>query len=311
MPKIKNTPEEIYIEKFETEKVKKILNEYGVCVVENHFKEKAETWKKELIDWLVGLNPELEKDWITHNMPYGPKKGMMQSLVSHAPTVWKIREECYPLFKELWNDEELLTSLDGSTIFPPVKTAMPDWPHIDQTDPTLDCIQGQVVLNESSACFRCTPKSHKDHEEILELTGAKENKRNWLKFTTEQVKTLRKKYEHWQVKVLAPAGSVIFWKSNLIHSAKSNDKNEKNWRCVVYVCQRPKKHFKEEDIETVKKAATEGLTTNHWGTHIFPPRRNRFEKKHAEVIEKLTDNPEKLVIEYNELLLKLTGQKDW
>ena len=69
-----------------------------------------------------------------------------------------------------------------------------DWPHLDQTlphDPYL-CVQGQVLLTNSTASFRCTPKSHLKFAEILAACGVAENStHNWLKFTDEQVELVQ------------------------------------------------------------------------------------------------------------------------
>ena len=86
----------------------------------------------------------------------------------------------------------MITSIDGINIKPnlvgPYDNSNPsistssdftlnastDWAHIDQTsgDP-LKCVQGQIVLANTTACFRCSPKSCFLFNEIMKITNTK------------------------------------------------------------------------------------------------------------------------------------------
>ena len=310
---------EIYLETYDLKKTQDTLEKYGVVVLLNYFsKDQAETWKSDLIKWLGDLSPALNvKDtttWCPKNMPYGPRPGMMQSLVSHAPTVFEIREAMYPLFKDLWDTEKLYCSLDGASVHPPIyetKRAK-DWPHIDQTRTDVKCIQGQVVLSESTATFRCTPKSHLKHQEIIELCAKEGDTSNWCKFNQLQLKVIQPMFDKWQLPIYSPPGSVILWYSNTIHSAARNQKKDKGWRAVVYVSMRPTEQYTTQNKSTLRKAAISGRTTNHWGSNTFPKRPGFYmQDRRSDAIEVLTDHPEQLVPEHTPLMQKLLALEEW
>jgi hypothetical protein len=148
------------------------------------------------------------------------------------------------------------------------------------------------------------------------MFGKRNDPSNWLKFNAQMMKKMEeampKIFKYWQVPIHSPRGSVIFWKSNTIHSAKLNDKGDFTWRGVVYVSMRPAEQYSKQDRQTLTKAALNGLTTNHWGNSIFAKRPGfGFQNKRSPSIEKLTNNPELLVLkrdEWTPLLLQLTGQ---
>ena len=307
-------PAEVYIDAFDGDRVNEILDEWGVCVVKSHFTaEYSEVAKTRIVDWLEKLSPQLKSKWSINNLPYGPRFGMMQSLVGHCPAVWELRERLYPLFREIWKEDALLTSIDGASVHPAVVHKSADWPHIDQTKVDVRCVQGEVVLTDTTATFRCTPKSHKKHLELLKMADKVDDASNWLKLDGAMQAKLKPLFEHWQVPIHAPAGSVIFWLSNTIHSAKRNDPIDDGWRCVVYICQRPESHFTERQKKTLRRAATEGRTTNHWVTRLFPKRPgSMYRNPHAKEIEQLTDNPEQVVMPNpSPLLRKLTALEPW
>jgi len=282
------------------ETVKNVLDKYGVVVIQNYFK-KPEKSKKRIVKWMVSISDELTEDketWKSSNMPYGPRYGMMQTLVTHCPEVWKIREKMYPLFADLHNTKELYTSMDGASVHPPPTKKSPtkDWPHIDQTKSDPWCVQGQAVLTTSTSVFRCTPKSHKKNKEILELCGVEENSSNWLKFTPDQIEQLKEMFKFWQMPIYAPAGSVILWNSKTIHSAQHQLQNDNSWRCVVYVCMRPQDQFTNRNKTTLKRCVQECRTTNHWGTRMFGKRQGSFRglRNRNQSLENLSENPERI-----------------
>jgi hypothetical protein len=309
-----SVPDEIYLDTFDADLIRQTLDQWGVAVVRSHFTSaEADAWLQEIKDWLISIGDGLTHDpstWTTYYLPYGPRLGMMQSLISHCPTVWKIREAFYPLFCNLHQETQLYTSIDGATVHPYIPDEGKDWPHIDQTIVDVDCIQGQVVLTDTTASFRCTPESHKQHEEILDMFGKRDEPSNWLKFDVDQITALKDRFnfKYWQVPIHAPKGSIIFWKSNTIHSAKKNDLHDETWRGVVYVSMRKASEYSSADAEVLKRAAIEGRTTNHWGTFIFPKKPRYCFSAQSPALAELTQNPELVVTPLSPLLMKLTAQ---
>lgn len=259
------------------------MEELGYEIIEDVIENPEEIFE-EIKTWMTDTF-EIEK-WKLFNLPYGPRYGMYQGLVGHCPTIWKLREKVAPIFAEKWDCEttDLITSIDGASVFPPMYRKTNDWPHIDQTGEGLKCYQGQVVLTNTTASFVCTPRSHLKHQEVVDLYDAKDN---WCK-----VPEAKELFDEWQIPIIAKAGSMILWDSRLIHSAKRQDRGDDSWRCVVYICQRPKSHYTKRNLTTIKNAAINGRTTNHWGSRTFPKKFHR--QKRNDIIDEYSENPEKL-----------------
>ena len=297
--------------------IRQKLDEYGLAIIENVIPDdKCDEYVKTSVDWLGKLIKPLSRapeTWTFENLPSGPRKGMMQSIISHSPVAWELREKLYPLFSALHGTKDLITSLDGATILPPIQGSNKDWPHIDQTksEDDIKCFQGQVVLTNTTACFRCTPKSHLKHKEIVETLEIN-RKNQWYKFKDIDISTISPWFDEWQIPIQVSKGSIILWRSTTIHSAKYVDDPKiykplyswDGWRCVYYICMRPKKQFTKTGLKTIKKAALEGRTTNHWGTKTFPKRQRYDDGKHRSV-DKLLDDPTVVVQELNEVQKKL------
>ena len=271
--------------------VRNILNEYGVAILEDYFSDDyADQVFEEMKNWMIGLKIGLtkkENTWISRNMPLGPRYGMYQSIVSNAPIFWALREKFHPLFSTILQNEELITSIDGASVYPaqnvPVKKST--WAHIDQTESSeFMCYQSQFIATDTNASFVCTPKSHLHHKKILRMIGNTKPKKNWHKFSDGEVLKLVKIFgDEYQIPILAKKGSVIFWDSRTIHAAKYQETRDDTWRAVFYISMRPKQMFNDNDLKTVQTAVTEGLTTNHWATTIFKPF-DRYNQKAPAVI---------------------------
>ena len=312
---------------FKTKLVKQFkLN--GVAVINNVFTDiECDTYMDGIVNNFIRLGTGLKKDdiktWTDYNLPPQTRPGLYQSLMTNLQQIWDIRshQNIKSIFKILYyklrNKEidEFIVSGDGINIKPnmgplhnPQKSK--DWPHLDQTirKDTYKCIQGQAVLTNTTASFVASPKSHLLYEEILDKLGIDSNdKSNWAKIkpeNIEEIKTiiLAKKGSKWQIPILSKKGSFIVWASSLVHSAKLQDKIEPishgdiylGWRCVVYVCYRPKEEFTLKEIEKRKQVFETNRVTNHWGTKIFPKKqggRFLFTEKRHDIIEAMLNNP--------------------
>lgn len=292
------------------EQLQRLRNE-GILVIEDVFSaEECDKHCRNLILEMMRLSPDLKVNmetgvadtatWKACNLPPGPRSGLLQSVVSVFPTVMELRtdDRVRYIFKRAYDFlhasnyklEEFFTSMDGINVRPHMKKyrteKTKDWAHIDQVTrncPEL-CIQGQVVLSDTTACFRASPKSHLVHDELLDEFGAPSGGKQWFKFTAEQCDIARKRVEsiggQWQVPIMARRGSVILWFSSVIHSAMvqteeklpGQDSIWRNWRMVVYVCHRPKKAIKSRKTHArrLKQCLDEGRVTNHWGSNMFP-----------------------------------------
>lgn len=128
------------------------------------------------------------------------------------------------------------------------------WLHIDQSvDHTgFACVQGLVqltpALQAGDASFECVPGSHHFHDVLETLLGRtidkKTRKDNWLKFTDEDKVQINASASAL-VSVKAPAGTLIWWDSRLMHQGGTIRADAKHPRplptprFVVYTCFQP------------------------------------------------------------------------
>ena len=208
------------------------------------------------------------------------------------------------------NISDFVTSVDGITIKPPGppyhnNKPKDDWPHLDQTirDEMTRCIQGQIVMTNTSAGFRCSPRSHLIHSEILDCNNVDQNNEsNWCLFSKNKVlrndimDLIEEKDGQWQIPIIVPKGSMIFWFSSLIHSAKYQDQNLiineldrwSEWRGIIYISYRPKEDVDMEHLQRLQHAFDENRVTNHWGDKLFP-KKTRYGNFHPKIVELIND----------------------
>lgn len=309
------------------------IKENGYLVVENLFsKEYCDNLVYRTLNAFKTINPNLDDTdpikWVQPQLPPQTRAGMYQSIISNISPVKEVREnenykrifsEIYSRVKENYSlNDELVSSIDGINFKPNVKgpyskiTGSKDWAHLDQTkrNDIYKCLQGQVVLTNTSACFVCSQKSHKVHKEILDICNIKEkDSSNWCKIKTEDYSKCKEKVESiggsWQVPILAKAGSCILWFSTTIHSARHSLKKEAlreidpyfGYRCVYYITYRPKNEYTTKQLEKIQTNLANNRTMNHWGTRTFPihPNAGYFPKDNYNTcIKELIENPKKV-----------------
>ena len=291
----------------------------GYCVIENVFSKKE---SDELADRIVktfellgsGLDREnLHETWKVSRLPPQTRPGLFQRAMGFSlPVRYAVN---HPKVKQIFTTvhqavnptqmEEgaiLYSSIDGINVKPGlIRPYHPsadhrDWAHVDQmkTSKELDgveSIQGQIVLTDTSAAFRCTPKSHLVHDFIVNLArvGRSERSANGItdfwrvpSICHQVVKDHIAKHlpegeeVQWQIPIHVPAGSMILWNSKLIHSAKLQDGPEprseprglEGWRCVVYVSYKFWQNVRY--LRTYRKNNFNFRCMNHNMTRTYP-----------------------------------------
>merc|ERR1712014_57257 len=253
---------------------------------------------------------------------------MFQAIISGPKPVWEMRkseklqklfqnmyfhirkdEECYNDDWKSPEDVELISGIDGVNFQPSQVGTVRwngrnvnldridgnDWAHCDQTTPRdepFKCIQGSLCLSETTAGFRCSPKSHLVFEEILDKLNV-HHTGNWLKFKDSSIKNIVKPLVEsvggkWQTPVIVKPGSFIMWFSSTIHSAlpatkrykPTPDNPWKGWRGVYYICYRPVEEFTEKELLKRQQNIAENRVMNHWCLKTFGknPGSFRFKK---------------------------------
>lgn len=293
---------DIKSENFEDE-LCKAYDEYGVCVITNVVDDAR---CDAIMDNIVGnfeklgsgIDRHKPETWNDYNLPVMTRAGMFQATMCNLPVIWetKIDKNIVKIFEILYGkfrgSTDMIVSNDGINIkhgahgpfHDESKSFEKDWAHIDQTttDNPFQCIQGQLVMTNTTSAFRCTPKSHKYLGDILRKYNMLGHHGNWLKFRLEQKEEVREYLKEkgvtvWQPAIYAPKGSFIVWSSATIHSAKfadgptdyTPDDPWKGWRGVLYISYSLRQDMKKEDIDKKVKTIEENRVLNHWGTKMF------------------------------------------
>ena len=279
----------------------------------------------------------LKKTWTDENLPCQTRFGLFQSILGHIEPVWEVRrdEKIKKIFEEMYLSGQnfttsttkqestlpLTVSIDAINIQPynvgPLSkiNTDPDWAHLDQTirNEPYKCIQGSVTLTNTTAGFRCSPKSHLVHEEILDLHNFPKNAtktNNWCKLKNEHLNECKNLIENkaggqYQIPIIVPAGSLILWYSSVVHSAIGKSQYERKssadkylgWRGVFYICYRPTEEFTDKQLARRKENIEKNRSMNHWCTNTFSTQSNmkfkfKIRKNCHENIEKLVERPE-------------------
>ena len=303
-----------------------LLKEYGVVVIPNVFSDdECNDWMKEILSNIEAIsgnqvNHEVPETWTKDKLPPQRRYGLYnEHILNNLKPVWEIRKDIRmkeifkPVYSELKGKEvdEFVCSIDGINIQPNVSRNIEgekDWPHCDQTerDDPFKCVQGQVVLTNSTACFRASPTSHRYFREIMEAVRIPDSNINFAPLYGDRLEYIKQnvtteKEIPYQVPIRAKRGSVILWFSTTIHSAMSAISKEeptpddplKGWRGIVYVCYRPKSEFSIQQLKALEDCIKLNLGTSHWAKPIMP---SDVKPGHSANIEKLVEKP-KLVYE--------------
>lgn len=292
---------------FDILKVHQSLVENGVVVIQNIYsKEDTRRLFSGILDEMALICPqglslvqntnEKKYQWNNKFLPKQTRSGLFKNTFSNLHNVWEIRQNIniatiYANLHSIFKDRniplsDLFVSGDAINIRP---TTLPisnkstrNWAHLDQREMnnTYKCIQGQVVLNDSSASFVCSPKSHKIYDKLITLYNKECNdlENQWWMLKDNEIieaqKLLKEIGGYWQIPIVAPAGSLILWLSTTIHSARIQTHKEfetktnpfYGWRGVVYICYHSKSSIKERNVIKQRyNAFLHNIGTNHWG----------------------------------------------
>ncbi|KAL7576545.1 hypothetical protein ACA910_018039 [Epithemia clementina (nom. ined.)] len=237
---------------------------YGVAVITDVFsKKECDAHADSILTAFERLGTGVRRDnvdsWMTkpqNLVPTQTRVGLYKQVFSNLPAVWDIRSDdrLISLFTRLYNgDHRLIVSGDGINVLVNGRSEKlspnKDWAHLDSVGPFDGCIQGQVVLTDTSAAFRCSPRSNAIYDDFMTcvLNKTKATNNNWHKLNGAQIEWYKMhlpKDGQYQIRIPAPRGSVILWYSHVVHSACPALETVKHppadnpflgTRCVVYV----------------------------------------------------------------------------
>ena len=271
------------------------LQEYGVAIIPNLLSEKEcddmfngmwEYFEHITSKFDTPMKRDDESTWREFFKLY-PMHGMLIQhwQIGHAQFIWSLREnpKILKVFSKIWKNEDLLVSFDGASFHLPHEVTnrgyyrKNEWFHTDQTltNSSFQCIQSWVTAKDvkpGDATLTFLEKSHNFHKEFNDTFQINE-KKDWYKITKEEKKFFIDK--GCQVKTIeCPAGSLVLWDSRLFHAGKEPEKErqETNFRCVVYLCYTPRSLATTANLRKKQKAFKEKRLTSHWPhkVKLFP-----------------------------------------
>ena len=234
---------------------------------------------------------EDKKTWNIENSPMMFGKGMaVFNGFGHSNFMWSLRTDpnIYGIFEQFHYTDELVTSLDGFSVFLSNKQKTKSWLHIDQNPCNkIYSIQGSYnfkPVGEDDAGFVVVPKSH------ISFTPAVSHKRDWIPVDQDT-------FQPQSVKLLIPENCLVLWNSKTIHASTGMTKKDVELnRLTAYITFLPK-YLRNKDIKLKRISSyMNGKTTSHWAnkcevkTYPFGFKTNYENKNFKEISPKLEED---------------------
>ena len=172
--------------------------------------------------------------------------------------MWHLRTntKIQSIFKTIYSTDELVSSLDGFSMFISKSQKSKSWLHIDQNPAnSIYSIQGAYnyfpVKDHSDAGFVLVPKSHKTYKPTVP------GNKDWFVCPEQPISESRK--------LIIPENCLVLWNSKTIHANEGMTKPgvELN-RLTCYVTYQPKHLRKESIFKKRVMAYINGCATSHW-----------------------------------------------
>ena len=280
------------------------LKEYGWCVINvNEYRQKLDKIDFDIIEdkflnWLEnykGFKRDDEKTWTWENViPDTNFNGIFNFCFSHEDFVWDVRKSVYPIFKDLWNDEDLLSSYDGGNfIFGNHFKKAVNWLHTDRIRfDTVQNYQGLVTINdcgEKDGGLLVVEESHKYYDSYMKKNvlygyGA------GLDLEDEDMSKLE------IVKPCGNKGDLILWDNKTFHANAFPESNK--CRMAIYVSMGPRKYATNEELEQRKQMYLNKQGSGHWTCGYHFKVKHEYDeslKPHKDFIPKNEEPKDKLI----------------
>jgi len=268
----------------------KHLREHGYAVVKGVVSpSEVKTAKDLLWDWLESLGSGISRNdmrtWSNNNWPGSTFVGFLSTFGGgQSEASWFLRglPNVKKAFTNLWNTEDLLTSMDTFILWRPWWNALEgeDWTpsveriHCDQNPvhkPGFHCVQGMIPLlpvTTESGGLQVIPDTNNDEGQNYIKTNyprAANGFSDWCEFKSND------KYIGTGILLEADPGDLILWDSRTFHGGLvgTGPKNVKDdtpelVRLSLTVCMAPSSKATPRVLDQRRLAVKNGWTLTHW-----------------------------------------------
>lgn len=223
------------------------IEEEGFCVLEGVLTpEEADIEYNRMWSFVTGIQPSVKRQnpesWkIPDDGRPDPWPCAQRDMFQLHQAGWvfgNLREVIAErVFEPLYRTRELHVSKDGFTLQRPTSVVLGRTPndHYDQGARLkgLHCIQGSVALTDQGdedACFQVWPRSHLHHDRLV----SKKTEDFIILSSSERSFLLEQGIEPLRVPVRR--GTVILWRSDVVHCGAPPPGPTEHFRAVAYVC---------------------------------------------------------------------------
>ena len=213
-------------------------------------------------DWNTvspNFNFEDKNTWGIENTPMMWSKGMATFKgFGQSDFMWYLRtnSNIRGVFEQIHDTKELVTSLDGFSVYLSSKQQSKPWLHIDQNPSCpLNSVQGSynfLPTGEQDAGFVAVPRSHIEHKPTVS------HNKDWI--MCEDWGCIRK-----AKKFLIPENCLTLWSSRLVHANEGMTKKEVEFnRLTAFLCFMPKSTRPATVLKERLNAYCQAQTTSHF-----------------------------------------------
>jgi len=260
----------------------KHLDEEGFCVIKGvATEEEVETAKKLVWDQIEGAKGIQRDNLESWNKWRIDKRGFPTDFLPQSEGPWYLRglprvKQC---FERIWEESDLLVSMDAIIIWKPWWYEGKRWPtpkpeglHLDQNPfhrPKRESVQGMMPLypvTDKVGGLRVVPRSQsaegqkalKAHNPAFSRPG------DWCVLSSEDPMQADARL------ILAEPGDFILWDSRAVHGGfvgNGGDPAEQEAqvaRMSMTICMTPRSCATPQVLEDRKEAFQLGVPTNHW-----------------------------------------------
>ena len=218
----------------------------------------------EFIKWIESMDNNFNR-YNTNTWNNTPKRfnGIFKHYIGHEEFMWQTREAVYPLFSQLWNDNNLISSFDGACFMNNNNNKHKSWFHWDHSRwvGNNSTVQGFVNLLDNSSLdggLVLLEGSHLVYDNYLARHPLEGHSPYFFVDITDPLLSICR-----PIKICADAGELVLWNSKMTH-CNVTPHNTNSARMCIYVSMQKRIAATQDELNKRIKAAENGRMTGHW-----------------------------------------------